>query len=277
MSKLILSPSLNWEVQEKPVYCQNRLVVGYKAIVRSDTGVILNVPKKSYSPTRNERLMEVVNRLAEVTGFTLEGYDEYQGGRKVLAFLRNPGKVQVADFEFDDFMMIGNSHDYSTGFFVGTSTMMIRCENRFSQKNQKMKVFHTRNHDVRIKELISYFENYRHHRDGLFHTMEEMARVKVDEVVIDGLVRRLVALEHEEKMVEGVREISTRKANIKALIESSIDRECADIGYNALGLFNGVTHYTTHVKKTRERVFGNVLGGLNLDNQKAFAYCAGLI
>jgi hypothetical protein len=53
----------------------------------------------------------------------------------------------------------------------------------------------------------------------------------------------------------------------------SIDKECLALGDNLFGLFNGVTHYTTHIKKAKETTFGNALGTLARINQDAFQFC----
>jgi hypothetical protein len=45
------------------------------------------------------------------------------------------------------------------------------------------------------------------------------------------------------------------------------------LGDNLFGLLNGITHYTTHVKKVKETTFGNALGTLSRINQDAFQFC----
>lgn len=67
------------------------------------------------------------------------------------------------------------------------------------------------------------------------------------------------------------------KNNIIANIEYSIQKECSALGDNALGLFQGITHYTTHIKNSKSKVFGNPFGSLNELNQTAYAFCEGLV
>jgi hypothetical protein len=43
---------------------------------------------------------------------------EFEGGRKVLAFLECIEPIKVQGYDFQDFMLIGNSHDSSTGRFA---------------------------------------------------------------------------------------------------------------------------------------------------------------
>jgi hypothetical protein len=56
-----------------------------------------------------------VVRIYEFTGFEVEGYNVFQHGRKVLAFLKNNERMKIGDFDSDNYMVVGNSFDCSTG------------------------------------------------------------------------------------------------------------------------------------------------------------------
>ena len=265
-----------WEVVKKPIYSNNRPISGYKALFRDDNGCLLNVAKNSYTPTSNTRFVEVVERMSDITGFPIRCYDEFEGGRKVLAFLECTEKVQVQGFDFQDFMLIGNSHDSSTGFFIGNSSKMIRCSNRFSKVFRQLQVHHTRHHDAKIDQLLDYFQtavadHFMQEREKLFAQMETFAKVEIDDSLKQSLVERLARMTHEECL--GTKELSTRKENIVNDLWKSIDKECLVLGDNLFGLLNGITHYTTHTRKTKETIFGNCLGSLANINTQAFEFC----
>lgn len=271
----ILTPFC-WEVVEKPIFSNNQPIRGYKAIFRSDNGGLLNVTKSSYTPTKNERFLEIVQRMSDITQYPIRCFDEFEGGRKVLAFLECTEPIQVqgsngSAYQFQDFMLIGNSHDSSTGFFIGNSSKMIRCSNRFSKMFRQLQVSHTKNHDSRIDQLLRYFEAYQKERKQLFNQMQRMAEIEIDASLSEALVQRLARMSEEEKL--GTAEMSTRKQNIVNDLWKSIDKETLALGDNLFGLFNGITHYTTHVKQAKETTFGNALGTLARINQEAFAFC----
>jgi Domain of unknown function (DUF932) len=113
-----LIESIKWEISEKPIFSNNHPIVGYKALFRGDNNQLLNVAKTSYTPTPNARFVEVVERMSEVTGFPVRCYDEFEGGKKVLAFLECTEPIEVQGHQFQDYMLIGNSHDSSTGRFA---------------------------------------------------------------------------------------------------------------------------------------------------------------
>jgi Domain of unknown function (DUF932) len=168
-------------------------------------------------------------------------------------------------------MLIGNSHDSSTGFFIGNSSKMIRCSNRFSKVFRQLQVHHTRHHDTKIEELIGYFETFTQERKKLFNKMESFAKIEIDDSIKEALVQRLTRMTNEEKL--GLKEISIRKENVMNSLWQSIDKECLALGDNLFGLFNGATHYTTHTKKVKEPIFGNCLGSLARINNDAFEFC----
>lgn len=268
--------TLQWDILEKPVFVNDKEIENYKAILRNDNGNILNVAKKSYTPTPNSRFVEVTERLHEITGFPIENYFEVDGGKKILAYLKCTEPIQVCGHEFKDYLMIGNSHDGSTGFFMGNSNMMVRCKNRFAKSFRQLQVNHTKGSPEKIDELVEYFNKFMRFRRRMFADMESFEKIKIDKSIREALVQRLTNMSLEEKL--GTAELSSRKKNIIEKINSSIDRECQDLGDNAFGLFNGITHYTTHFKPTKNKdIWATPFGSVNDMNQTAFNYCNDLV
>jgi len=270
----LTTAALEWDIIEKPIFANNKQVLGYKGIFRNDNGQLLNIAKSSYTPTHNEKFIEVTEKLHDITGFPIENYYDVEGGKKVLSFLKCTDTMQVCGHEFKDYLMIGNSFDGSTGFFIGNSNIMVRCSNRFSRNFRQLQVNHTKNNSLRIDGLVQYFDMFMKQRTQLFEKMEQLSWVKIDDSIKDALVERLTRMNDEEKLGN---EISTRKRNIITNLNSSNDRECADLGDNAFGLFNGITHYTTHIKNSKNATFGNPFGSSNELNQTAFKFCTELI
>lgn len=269
-----LTNPLKWEVVEAPIFSKNQKIEGYKGIFRSDNGKMLSVCKNTYTPTQNEKFLEITQKLHEITGFPIKNICEVEGGKKTLAFLECTEKIKVCGFDFDDYLMLGNSHDGSTPFFMGNSSIMARCNNRFSKEFRQMKAYHTKTNELKIDQLVKYFDLFMSERNNIFSNMDKFSNVKIDKSIKVALMQRLTNMNQEEKVSN---EISTRKINLINSIDESIERECSALGDNAFGLFNGITHYTTHVKKTKNEVFGNPFGSQNDYNQKAYNFCLELV
>lgn len=262
-----LSPTLDWEVTEAPVYDQDgKEIEGWKSLKRSDDDHYLNICKGSYTPTLNQVMVESAEQLAEKTGFEVAGYDTYQQGRKVLAFLQNPEQNDVAGEKLTDYLLIGNSHDYSSGFWIGNTSVMLRCTNQFTQRNQQFSVSHTANSQERIDKLLNGFEKYLQQNQVMYSDFERFLNAPIDLAIIEESIAEIANIELAET-------VSTRKKNMYDQILASIHRECFDLGKNVWGLFNGFTHYTTHIKRAKEKTFGNAIGGMADLNSRAYQYC----
>jgi Domain of unknown function (DUF932) len=266
---------LSWEVVERPLFSNNTQLNGYKALYRSDNQELLQVAKSTYTPTTNERFLEVVERLSEITGFPIELFDEVAGGKKVIAFLKCTDPVTVNGYKFKDWLMVGNSHDGSTGFFIGNSNMMIRCENRFTQQFQNLKVLHTRNHDLKIDSLTNSFDEYVMQRQRFYNRFSEYVDFEVVEEDKTKIVNSLVQVTPLE--IEQPETMSSRKQNIITDIHRSIERETIELGNNLFGLFNGITHYTSHIRRQKSLVFCNAFGTSADFNHRAFTLCENLL
>lgn len=263
----VLSSTLDWEVEEQPVYDgDGNVIPGWKSVRRNDDHTCLNICKGSYTPTPNQMLIESAEQLAEQTGFTIAGYDTYQQGRKVLAFLQNPQENQVAGQKLKDYLLIGNSHDYSSGFWIGNTSVMLRCTNQFTKRNQQFSVSHTVNSQERIDKLLNSFETYLQQNELLYQDFERFVNAPIELATIDEAIAEVMNIQLQET-------ISTRKKNLYQQITASIHRECFDLGKNVWGLFNGFTHFTTHIKRAKEKTFGNALGSMADINDKAYTYC----
>lgn len=103
----------------------------------------------------------------------------------------------------------------------------------------------------------------------MFQTLNLFEGAYVTDQEIEGLKRKVLNIAPSEN----IKEISTRKANQLAMLNTSIEKEMTAIGRNCFGLFNSVTHYTTHKKKQKHETIGNVMGGKAKLNDIAYNYC----
>lgn len=246
---------LNWEVNETPIFVNGMPVDGYKSIVRSDNGQVLNICKDSYTPTPNSRLIEFSEKITETLGFKHRGYSEFDGGKKVLVHLQNTDTdktLKIAGCDYKEFLMIGNGHDGSSPFWVGSDATMIRCQNRFARRFRQMSVRHTTSHDVKIDEILNLFDQYQLEKLQYKLNLEKMTKIKINEKLIESLTERLFDIEFKEERLE---QYSSRKMNMVENFLESVEVETAELGESLFGLYQGVTHYTSHKTKQVNGIF----------------------
>lgn len=259
--------SIDWEIQESPVYdAGGQEVPGFKLLVNDQTNQVINIARQSYKPITNSQLLHLSTQLTGMAPFSIEGYVTFDGGKKVLVYLKHEDKVELAGVPSANYLIVGNSHDYSTSFFSGFTNRIFRCENMFTSMNQQIRIFHRKNEVERIDEIPAIIDLYYDKERDLYDTLESFARVKVKSGEAGNIANYLLDIEEEET-------VSTRKKNKRTDLLKSIELEMGELGNNLFGLYNGVTHYTTHELKPKKQLFGSPFGQAAVMNKRAFNKC----
>lgn len=264
---------LTFEVVELPIlYNLNDSLVevsGYKAITKN-TGGVLSVMKSTYNPMLNEHFMETTDRMKEVSGFEFSGYSEIDGGRIILSHLKNNIEdVMIGGHKIDDYLVLGSSFDGRYPFFIGTSTVLLRCENQFSKLSRVEKVRHTKSSPKRREELMKSLEIYFSNRRQMYKNFEQMIQVEVDPILKQKAIDYVLSISSEDRLGDN---ISTRKRNQFNLVSELIDFESGDLGRNMWSTFNGITRYTSHHMESKNETFGNMFGTKAEINNRAYEF-----
>jgi hypothetical protein len=262
-----LTKTLDWEVEERPIYdSTGRALPKFKALHNSSSGKLLHVVTESYTPTLNAELMENIGLLTERTSLHLQGFETFRDGAKVMAFLKDSDPRPVGGHAASNYMLIGNSNDYSTSFFTGFTNYVHRCENMFSIRNQQNRIAHTRDSRQRIGDLMRAHELYYDAEQGFYRVNEELESVRMRPHHREDMVKHVLD-------ITDLQDVSGRKRNQAATLQSCIDTETAAFGENLLGLFHGATRYVSRELNSRSKTFGNVLGHPAQLNARALDYC----
>lgn len=253
---------LSFEVAESPVLfnAEGRILRSdeYKVIHRSDDNQPLNVVKNSYNMMLNEHFMESVERMREISGFEFSGYSELKGGGLVLGHLKNNlDDFNIGGNKIQDYLLMGNSHDSSFPFFIGTTSVFISCKNQFSKISQTEKVRHTKNSPHRIDQLLKWLEIYFQDRKQLFKQFEIFNETRISMDTAKLAAEALFGITPEMKLLG---EVSTRKINQRNAVTDRMAAEMGRLGDNLWGMLNGVTYYTTHDLENKDSGFGLISG-----------------
>jgi hypothetical protein len=258
-----LKQQLNWDVTLEPIHTLTGVLNERVAIVRNDTGKLLGVRSDRYRPFFNQEFEALVQRISSHSGFEFVGYEEFNHGKRILAFFENKQKnFSLCGVAVKDYLIIGNSHDASSKLFVSTSSYMFRCENQFSEKIRSFERMHTSGlnpNDIKIDELINTYELG---RKELYSKMERLKNVRVDLKLINRLALQLLKSEPATEMLTdniGSRVLVNSKKNV--LFLKCIEQEIRELGPTLWGVFNGVTRYTSnHLKGNQGFGVTNGLG-----------------
>lgn len=268
MAHTELKNQINWEIKEKGIKSDDGIEIpSHKQIRRDDDNTTLSIVRSTYKPLYNSQFKEVCDLISE-KGFQLEGFSEFKNGKALIANFRNNLIENIEGLPMENYLTLGNGHDYQTPIFLGTVDYLIRCQNAFGQIKKFLKVTHSKNMtNMLTSRIIEYFNQYIDKEKQKIETYKKFAGVKIDSRVMNTLTDRLLDIDKKSN-----EEISTRKKNMKEEILSCIERETSDLGKNLFGFFNGVTYYTSHCygSKNKEKVFGNFFNKAYDYNNKAF-------
>ncbi|MFN5878374.1 MAG: DUF932 domain-containing protein, partial [Flavobacteriales bacterium] len=214
-----LTQHLNWEVKTDKIILPGNKETNRFVLTRSDNGDILSVRSDRYHPVYNRDLEHLRKRITDRSGFRFKGYQEFQKGKKILAFFENPAQnISICDQKVKDYLIIGNSHDTTSKLFVGTSNYMIRCENQFSEKIRSFERRHDRPFNIKELNIEVILNNYESGRRKLYHRMERLQQRRADQETIRELVRQLLGtMDYSDRLELPNRELKPNEQTLQML------------------------------------------------------------
>lgn len=267
-----LKKNFGWEVETHPVSFvkeSNEIVTdeGFKVLSRSDNNQVLSVMSDSYCPMTTQEFEKATERMLEESGMAFQGFQEFKGGNILLSILENNESMAVNGYPIKDYLILGTSFNGEQPFFIGTSTLLIRCQNQFSQIHKMSKARHTRFSFEKRETILQSLEAYFRTRKSIYANFEKMKNISVTEEQKLNFVNNVLLI--PEVLPE--KGLATRTINRREELMTAINAESEELGNNVFGLFQGLTKYTTHTLKTKtEAPFGNLMGTANDLNQRGY-------
>jgi len=266
-----LSAALNWDVQAEPLLLSGKIISEKKAILRDDNRSLLGVVGRDYHPVSNQSLSDICRLICKAGEFEFKGFDEINNGKVILAFLQNKNpNLKLNSCMMKEFLVIGNSHDGTRPFYIGTGSTLVRCANQFYSTLKVFRKKHTS--PLEYNEILAsqIVRLYKQKKSQLYGQFDGMDQVPVRESHIRQLMKEI------QKLLGRTSSDESEQSPSMKLLRDCIDREMRELGNNAFGLFNGVTWYTSHEMRNSESSFGRIGGTAYNINQKAFKFCSQL-
>ena len=272
---------LNWNVVKKPLFYTGEQintfgVVGvmqkstpFYGIVREDTGEVFTTVSEGYEPTQNHTIIETMQKIAGENNLEIVKALPLNAGRKVVVQMKRPNNnIVIGDQETEQYIYAINGHDATTSLKFGFMNKVIFCQNQFAwlSGNAFSGYRHTKSIQDKVKELpkiLNFTEE-----ENKIADLQMFSNQSANPSLINDLVDYLA---NTDKLP-----ISTRKANMVTDLSRCIDNEMTRISHTKWGVFNGVTQYTTHMKSSPNREYGQqesiLTGACGKMNEKAFNF-----
>lgn len=277
-------PELSWEVKEEAILRDGKKT-GWKHLINTSiedpVEQILDTVKDSWKPIHNEKFMEVAEQLCHSSGFKLVGYQDFQNGKKVMAYLESDAQTIE---ESDVYMVIGNSHIHGFSAFTGAVQRIYRCENMFSTRNRQYKIPHTKEANIRFDSLQKRIEYFYKDVEQYNRFCEQAGNFDIvwNKHTLMPYMAEVLGIHYNpssEEFTYRSKPLSTKLSNKVNAFKESLITEGKQLGKNAYALHQGCTYFTTH-KFSQAKVqntFGNMFNSANEMNQRSLSYLKKMI
>jgi phage/plasmid-like protein (TIGR03299 family) len=133
----IVAAGLDWEVEKRRVFLPGNVeATGFKAVVRQDTGDILNILRNDFTPVQNR---VAFNFFDEIVGGGQAIYHTAGAlgkGQRVWILAKLPGDIIIEKGDGKDsiekFLLLANGHDGSLALRMMFTPVRVVCQNTLS-------------------------------------------------------------------------------------------------------------------------------------------------
>lgn len=266
-----LISKLEWDVKTAAVRTPEYELPERTALLRSDDNSLLSIVSSKYNIVSNKSFMNLNEMIANSGRFELCGYHEFCNGKKVMAFHREIVLQEFAGHELESHLVVGNSHDGTRQLYVGVANMIVRCENQFYSTAGILNLRHALQIIPDERLVADLVRSYDQGNFSINKTLERFKIIPVTNDNISSLISEIFSQMKYDSTLENKTSINDRPIARKMM--TSIDREMSALGKNLYGLFNGITHYTTHNSGSYNKSIYGVNGASARINQIAFNFC----
>lgn len=283
--EVLCATGLNWSVKKEKIQTEGGLVLPDKvAAIRSDNGGYLGIVGEGYQHLQNSEMVSLVydsakevfnpnsefkhpwNNSETLGTFGNMGGGSLKGGSRVFTQLELPTKY-IGKSNINRFITITNAHDGTLALGFGTSNQVICCANTFAIANRELsKIKHTASMQQRIDEAIQSLRKVLEFENNQMEVFEIASNRTFNKSHIEDIVKAVFGKSVDSKADE----VSTRMKNQMSAFAADIDQSIQEQGETLWALFNGVTRYTNHTSKAKDKDYGLLFGTEAQTNQRAY-------
>lgn len=228
---------LDWEVEPRPIFTADmEEIPSHRAITRADTGDVLAIMGKGYTPVQNRTLAEIAETVVSTGEACFETAGSLFNG-KLVWFLLKIGERQLSNGEqHKNYLMASNGHAGNARTRFALVNTRVVCWNTYSaavaENGQGFAITHTPNVLVRIEEAVKMMKWAHEGTDALFRSYEMLLDKAMTLDAANKLLRKSIVPGESDE-------------NIDAILEK-FQHGAGNEGSTAFDLFNGVTDWLDH-------------------------------
>lgn len=218
-------------------------VESHKAMVRSDTGAIIGIVGKDWTPIQNAEAFAFFDTIVKEKGMSYIKAKEIDGGSKVFLQAKvSTGEVRKGDI-VENRLTLVNAFNGSSSFMIRMTPMRLVCTNGLLSADKAhsihVRIRHTRSAKERYEQALMIFAG----AQKAFQTFLDASRALTQKMVDKEMVRRFLNSTFGDENNESAR-IRNQKNDSFILSQAG-----AGNGQGTLwDLYNGVTDFVDHAR-----------------------------
>ena len=239
--------NMNWIAEEHPLMTGSGLeVTSHKALVRNDTGKVISVVGKDYTPIQNNDSFAAFDILCKKYGAKwTRGVTMYGGRKTMLQAVIGHGEVRKGDI-IENRITGFNAFDGSSSWKLFDTPMRLVCLNGMRAADNasaiKVAIRHTKNAMYKYEEALRVFNVAQKQFMEFIETSRALAQKMIDRDKAIKLIREVFEIPAEQT----TEEIPAGK-RVKMNTVYSLFREGkGNQGDSAYDFMNGVTEFVDH-------------------------------
>lgn len=261
---LLMETDLNWTVKKMPlVSAEGNLPTKSYGMFRSDTNQWVGTVGKNYTPLQNFELAEILIQATEALNLSFNRGGHLANGSKVYLQAQLPSE-NIGNTEVQRWLTGLNHHDALGAIGFGSSTTCVICENTFHRAfGEVMKFRHFSNAVERLQAVIEDMKGGLNEEAKQMESFKKMARQPLKESIFRSVIQACFKVDIADKENQVSKRGMVKLDAINRAIETEINLE----GSTLWGLFNGITRFTNHVTKSKDKNKSLMMGaGYELNN-----------
>ena len=234
----------NWIAEpQQLITAGGKDVTSHKAIVRTDTGSVIGIVGKDWTPIQNAEAFAFFDTIVKEKGMQYIKAKEIDGGRRVFLQARlSQGEVRRGDIVENRLTLI-NGFDGSTSFTVRMTPMRLVCLNGLLSADKahtiSVRIRHTKSASERYEQALMVFAA----AQTSFQSFLDSAKTLTQVILDKEMVRRFLNSCFDDPNNESTR---IRNQKNQAYI---LSQKGAGNGQGTMwDLYNGVTEYVDHYR-----------------------------
>lgn len=253
---------LDFDVLQKPVEVNvgtdedpHYITVPNKVVnYRSDNNKPLGVVGNVYTPLQNKDAFSFFDALVEEDEAVYHTAGALGKGERVWILAKMPNHIKVGkDDIIDQYILIHNSHDGSSGITACVTNVRVVCNNTLTaalrETSNKVVIRHTVNAHARLAqahELLNISNLYAKEMEDIFN---QMAKTKISDKKVETFLNSIYPINPDNETMTAARKI---RDGVMEAMEIGAGQDMLTAKGTVFGLYNAFTYYTDHMKEFKD-------------------------